>query len=209
MEDRRRETSTKTRPVRQFETGANRDTDEGKLDYDGFLSPYALEAYAEYMHKNRFLSDGTYRDSDNWTKGIPQDVYRKSLLRHALSAWKWHRHPDAPSHLGAGARLADALCGVIFNAMGLLHELTRPQEFGPTVAEVAGSLSTDLYEITPAGKAALEEARSGWRDTRTGNGFQEIEDDRPLPRQPQIFRTRQEDAGFLASRPAAVDDLDF
>jgi len=31
--------------VRQFETGANRDTDEGEPDYEAFLSPLAIEAF--------------------------------------------------------------------------------------------------------------------------------------------------------------------
>ena len=36
--------------MRQFETGAIRDDDEGKLDFEGCLSPLALEAFAEYSN---------------------------------------------------------------------------------------------------------------------------------------------------------------
>ncbi len=108
--------------VRTFKTGATRDTADGKLDYEGFLSPYALEAYGEYMHKNRQQSDGTLRDSDNWQKGIPKEVYVKSLWRHLVSAWKGHRANAAPEVM------EDALCGIIFNAMGYLHELKSPKD---------------------------------------------------------------------------------
>ena len=39
--------------IRTFETGATRDTELGKLDYEGFLSPTVLKAYAEYLNKHR------------------------------------------------------------------------------------------------------------------------------------------------------------
>ena len=61
--------------MREFETGATRDTNDGKLDFEGFLSPLALVRYAEYMNKNRIQADGKVRASDNWQKGIPREVY--------------------------------------------------------------------------------------------------------------------------------------
>lgn len=108
--------------IRTFETGATRDTAEDKLDYEGFLSVYALEAYASYMQQNRLQSDGALRDSDNWQKGIPRSVYMKSLWRHLVDAWRAHRtdaHPD---------EMEEALCGIIFNAMGYLHEIKAPSD---------------------------------------------------------------------------------
>jgi len=57
--------------MRTFESGATRDDDGTKLDFDGFLSPQALEAYAKYMHKHRVQSDGKLRASDNWKHGMP------------------------------------------------------------------------------------------------------------------------------------------
>ena len=74
--------------VRKFESGATRDTDEGKLDFEGFLSPLVLERFARYMHKNRVQSDGSLRDSDNWQNLFGEDHYAvcmKSLWRHL--AW--------------------------------------------------------------------------------------------------------------------------
>lgn len=104
--------------TRQFDTGANRDTDEGKLDFEGFLSPRVLKEFAEYMHANRHLPNGEFRDSDNWQKGIPQDVYMKSAWRHFFDVWAHHRG----LHELAEEDLNKAICGVMFNIMGYFHE---------------------------------------------------------------------------------------
>jgi hypothetical protein len=106
--------------VRVFATGANRDMDNGKLDYEGFLSPTVLRRFAEYMHKNRFLKDGSMRDSDNWQKGIPLKVYMKSMLRHFMSCWLDHR-------LGGYAQ-EEELVALMFNVMGYLHERLKGVE---------------------------------------------------------------------------------
>jgi len=109
---------------RYFASGAYRDAAEGKYDYEGFLSPLVLERYAAYMHEHRRQSDGAIRASDNWQAGIPKAEYMKSGLRHVVDWWKDHR--------GFKSRdgLEDALCGVIFNACGYLHEVLK--ERGPT-----------------------------------------------------------------------------
>jgi len=112
--------------VRRFATGATRDDDQDKLDYEGFLSPLVLERYAEYMHEHRKMADGSLRASDNWQKGIPQEAYMKSLLRHVMDVWKAHRgYPAVDRKTGRAVGLDEALCGVLFNAMGMLHELLR------------------------------------------------------------------------------------
>lgn len=103
---------------RTFESGATRDTDEGKLDFEGFISSPALLRYAEYMHENRQMADGSTRASDNWQSGIPDDAYMKSMWRHFFDVWLHHR---------GHTRLARedkqrALCAVLFNAFGMLHE---------------------------------------------------------------------------------------
>ena len=46
---------------RTFDTGASRDTEAGKLDFEGFLSPPVLERYAEYLNKHRVMADGSTR----------------------------------------------------------------------------------------------------------------------------------------------------
>lgn len=105
--------------VREFDTGAKRDLDETKLDFEGFLSPLVLHRYAEYMHANRKMRDGSLRDSDNWQQGIPFASYMKSGWRHFFDWWKEHRGIETPEGLEL------ALCGLIFNASGYLHEVLK------------------------------------------------------------------------------------
>jgi hypothetical protein len=81
------------------------------------------------MHQHRVQADGELRDSDNWQKGIPIDAYRKSLLRHAFQAWRAGRGwPTHDYDTGVPVSTEEALCGVIFNAMGWLHELAKDEQ---------------------------------------------------------------------------------
>lgn len=102
--------------TRTFETGATRDTAIGKHDYEGFLSPLVIRRFGVYMHRCRHLADGSLRDSDNWQKGIPLDTYMKSAFRHFVALWDIHRNG------GLSADLEEALCGLLFNVQGYLHE---------------------------------------------------------------------------------------
>lgn len=127
----RREITT----MRQFSTGATRDSDDTKLDFEGFLCPLVIRRYAEYLNKHRKQADGKMRDSDNWQKGIPKTVYMKSMWRHFVDAWSCHRGtggqhttdtpPEEEFH-------EEALCAVIFNASGYLHELLKRTYVEPT-----------------------------------------------------------------------------
>lgn len=105
--------------IRVFATGANRNTDKGKLDFEGFLSPLVIQRFAEYMHRNRFLENGDFRDSDNWQKGIPKDAYMKSGWRHFFDWWQEHRN------IKSREGVEEALCGLMFNCMGYLHEYLK------------------------------------------------------------------------------------
>ena len=107
--------------MRQFDTGAVRDTDEGKLDYEGFLSPIVQQEYARYMHRHRVQADGRLRSSDNWQKGIPLDAYMKSMYRHFMDVALLHRGHTPDS----GVDRIEALCAVRFNVDGYLHELLK------------------------------------------------------------------------------------
>jgi hypothetical protein len=110
---------------RAFSTGATRDTDEGKLDYEGFLSPLVLKRYAEHMHAARKMPDGTMRASDNWQLGIPKDVYMKSMFRHFFDVWDNHRNPKPSQH-----QLEAELCALLFNVSGMLHEILKAKPRG-------------------------------------------------------------------------------
>lgn len=111
--------------MRTFDTGATRDQDTSKLDYEGFLSPDVLRRFAEFMHHHRVQADGSLRDSDNWQKGIPVDAYMKSLLRHVLAVWMLHRGGQPYDEKGEALDLETELCAVLFNAQGYLFELLQ------------------------------------------------------------------------------------
>ena len=91
-------------------------TEEGKLDFEGFLSPLVIERYAQYMHSHRLQSDGKLRESDNWQKGIPLSAYMKSMWRHFFSVWKQYRAKNIQE---------EDLCALLFNVMGMLHETLK------------------------------------------------------------------------------------
>lgn len=105
--------------MRDFDGGATRDDDDTKLDFEGFLSPAVLQRYAEYMNKHRVTANKDIRDSDNWQKGIPKDVYMKSGFRHFFDWWANHRKVKSAIKEDA----EESLCALLFNASGYLFEL--------------------------------------------------------------------------------------
>lgn len=118
--------------VRHFDTGATRSAESDKNDYEGFLSPSALEAFGNYMTRHRVQPDGSTRASDNWQKGIPVTSYIKSLVRHTIDLWALQRGfvtKNIRKEFGDAAYIPqvrqDLACAVLFNAQGLLHEWTK------------------------------------------------------------------------------------
>lgn len=105
--------------MRKFDTGATRDTEEGKPDYEGYLSPLVIERFGEYMLSHQKQADGEMRASDNWQKGMPLSAFMKSGLRHFMGWWMRHRgyYDDD--------MIEEAICALLFNAMGYLHELLK------------------------------------------------------------------------------------
>lgn len=135
--------------MRQFESGATRDDDQDKLDYEGFLHPSVIKRYAEYMHENRKQADGKLRDSDNWQKGIPIDAYMKSMWRHFMEVWTLHRKA-----LGGSVSFHDqqrALCALMFNVHGYLFETLKKAD--ARTEEMAEKIEDALAspKIVPAG----------------------------------------------------------
>lgn len=140
--------------VRRFETGATRDLDESKLDFEGFLSPLVVKRFAEYMHTNRRLPDGSVRDSDNWQKGIPKAAYMKSGWRHFFDWWSEHRGISTRE----GIELA--LCGLLFNVAGYLHEhLKARAERVPALIDMRqpeAAASAAVNDLIPPGTPPQE-----------------------------------------------------
>lgn len=117
-----------------FTTGATRSTAEGKIDYEGHISPAVLQVFGEYMNEHRVQRDGRLRASDNWQKGIPVSAYMKSLVRHTFELWRmWRggevRNPDAG---GQVFTLREVLCAILFNVMGIIFELEKTGNLGHT-----------------------------------------------------------------------------
>lgn len=72
----------------QFETGAQRDTQEGKGRFD-LLPVHALTRLAQH-----FENGAKKYNDDNWRKGIPLNRYVDSALRHLLKFADGHRDED-------------------------------------------------------------------------------------------------------------------
>jgi len=136
-----------------FSTGASRDGDTDKLDYEGFISPVVLRRYAEFMHDCRKLPDGKIRDGDNWQKGIPITRYIKSLIRHTNEFWLiWRKEQKVDQTLA---------CAVMFNIMGLLFEALEEEEArGNTSRPVSGV--PDGRHTTPRNRGPVSGLESGW-----------------------------------------------
>ena len=145
--------------MRRFETGATRNDEAGKLDYEAFLSPLVIKRFGQYMHHHRFQADGEMRDGDNWQKGILQESYIKSAWRHFMD---WWLHWDGYDNV-ATEDLEDAICALIFNAQGFLHEHLKAMRTLPekaTAGEIIDALEITEEEMEDARRAIVETERS-------------------------------------------------
>jgi hypothetical protein len=107
--------------MREFDSGAIRDSDDGKLDYEGCQSPLVMERYAQYMMEHCTQADGKKRSTDNWQKGFGLSVLIKSMFRHFVAVWFMHR----------GLRqgdITDSLCALKFNVDGYLYEVLEANQ---------------------------------------------------------------------------------
>jgi hypothetical protein len=117
--------ASKFEELHKFDTGATRTPPEGKLEYRRHLSPTALRRYVEFMHMARIQPDGALREPDNWKKGIPIDSYMDSLARHYMETWLLHDGQEVTNEKGEMVTLEMALCGILFNTLGYLHEILK------------------------------------------------------------------------------------
>ena len=108
--------------IRKFDTGATRDTAEGKLDYVKALCPLVLRRYVQYLDKHRLQPDGSMRDFDNWKQGMPREVYHSSKGRHFFADWLLEEGYEVEDNHGPVDQ-EDALCAELFNTMGKLREI--------------------------------------------------------------------------------------
>jgi hypothetical protein len=116
--------------IREFATGATRDTDEGKLDIEGFLNPLVLKRFSTYMHRHRVQSDGQMRDADNWQRGIPFEQLMKSFVRHAFELWIYHRGGEVKPAKGKDPQdVEEILCALLFNVQGMILDCLKGRNY--------------------------------------------------------------------------------
>lgn len=108
-------------PYRTFDSGATRDTADGKPCYARFQSPLVVHRFGQYMLAHQQQPDGTMRAPDNWKRGIPLDAYFDSLDRHFHDLWLHHMgHGELARH-----GLEETLCAIRFNNDGYLDAVLR------------------------------------------------------------------------------------
>jgi hypothetical protein len=132
------DTGKRRKVLREFDTGATRDSDETKIDPEGFLHPDVLLAYCEYMNRHRVQADGSKRDSDNWQKGMDIGVYMKSLLRHVFSLWRSWRVNKTVN--------MDECCAILFNIMGCMFESLKEKKQRENFIEMVGTRDPGMAE---------------------------------------------------------------
>ena len=113
-----------SKQIRTFDSGATRDTVDGKLDYVKALCPLVLRRYVQYLDKHRLQPNGSMRDFDNWKKGIPRETYHSSKGRHFFADWLLEEGYEVSDNHGPVDE-EDALCGELFNTMGKLREVLK------------------------------------------------------------------------------------
>jgi hypothetical protein len=108
--------------MREFETGAVRDSEDGKEDYIETISWTAFRRYAEYMtgKKSKY-------GAGNFKKGIPIESYEKSLVRH-VQKYLANKYEN-----GDFEKEEDHLSAILFNVFGIIHEEEKAQRAGAGV----------------------------------------------------------------------------
>lgn len=79
---------TDTSNNRQFDSGAQRDTGDGKL----CMSLVPIKELERVME--RYRSGGAKYGDNNWTKGMPLSVYYDSANRHMMQWWQGDESED-------------------------------------------------------------------------------------------------------------------
>jgi hypothetical protein len=97
--------------ITKFDTGAIRDTQEGKVDFIETISWTAFNRYAKYMTGKK-----TKYGTGNFKKGIPIESYEQSLLRHV------HKYLVNKYERGDEEIAEDHLSAIVFNVFGIMHE---------------------------------------------------------------------------------------
>lgn len=105
--------------MRKFETGAVRDSENGKEDYTETISWTAFKRYAQYMTKC-----AEKYGTGNFKKGINIDSYERSMIRHL------QKYMENKYEQGTIETDSDHLSAMVFNIFGIMHEEERVRKNG-------------------------------------------------------------------------------
>lgn len=157
-----------------FGTGATRSTSEGKVDYEGHIDPDVLAVYGDYMNRHRMQRNGQLRGSDNWQSGIPIPAYMKSLVRHLFEMWRMYRGYPVPNQDADGRLFTfdEVACAILFNAMGLIREMSRRGMLRHTVlrVEMRKQLEHEIEEARAKAAQEIEYQKARAKSAMTGSG---------------------------------------
>lgn len=100
--------------ITTFDTGAIRDSQDGKVDFIETVSWTAFNRFARYMTGKKVKYG-----SGNFKKGIPVSSYEQSLLRH-VHKYLVNKHEGGNEEVNE-----DHLAAIVFNVFGIMHEEER------------------------------------------------------------------------------------
>lgn len=96
--------------ITTFKSGAIRDNQEGKPDFNETISWTAFNRYAKYMTGKK-----AKYGAGNFKKGIPTSSYVASMLRH-VDKWMRNTYENGQDELNE-----DHLSAIVFNVFGIMH----------------------------------------------------------------------------------------
>jgi hypothetical protein len=102
MGKKRDEEEVQTGRFEVWDTGAKRDTSDGKTRID-LIDPVLLDRVGHHLRKG-----AEHYGEHNWQQGIPSDRYIESLMRH-VNAYRM------------GDRSEDHLAAIVSNVMGIIR----------------------------------------------------------------------------------------
>ncbi len=119
------------KPIRTFDTGATRDTDEGKPRYHAYTCPLVEQKRGEYMLKHQKQGD-TIRPADNWKKRMPLEEILESLIRHVKDL---ELHHDGYTDQCRESDIHEILGGIWANATFYHHGICQDERKGEVNAK--------------------------------------------------------------------------